>query len=79
MLQIIAEDTYEPTFVTTATVTINIKDDNDNSPTFPNATYALEVPEHSPDGTTLATITVRLFLSQKSIMQCIHKYCRMQF
>lgn len=68
MLQIIAEDMDKPSFRTTATVTINIKDDNDKSPAFPQVTYELEVPEHSPDGTTLANITVRLlYLKSQSV------------
>ncbi|XP_037531305.1 cadherin-related family member 2 [Nematolebias whitei] len=56
ILQVIAEDMDKPSFRTIATVTINIKDANDNSPTFPQDTYELEVPEHSPNGTTLTHI-----------------------
>ncbi|KAM6977843.1 cadherin-related family member 2 [Aplochiton taeniatus] len=41
----------------TATVTIKIKDVNDNNPAFPKETYLLQVPEHSPSGTTIDTIT----------------------
>ncbi|KAM8733778.1 cadherin-related family member 2 [Acanthopagrus schlegelii] len=57
VLQVIATDEDKPTFSTTATVTITIKDANDNSPTFPQDTYKLTVAEHSPAGTTIATIT----------------------
>ncbi|XP_049899176.1 cadherin-related family member 2 isoform X2 [Epinephelus moara] len=57
VLQIIAIDEDEPTLRSTATVTINIKDANDNSPKFPQDTYKLTVPEHSPVGTILANIT----------------------
>ncbi|XP_030595412.1 cadherin-related family member 2 [Archocentrus centrarchus] len=57
ILQVIAVDKDDPTFRSTAEVTINIKDDNDNSPTFQEDTYKLEVPEHSLPGTILATIT----------------------
>ncbi|KAI3351909.1 hypothetical protein L3Q82_020738, partial [Scortum barcoo] len=57
VLQVIAKDQEEPSFQSTATVTIKIKDANDNSPKFPKDTYKLTVPEHSPVGTTLATIT----------------------
>ncbi|XP_071313789.1 cadherin-related family member 2 [Trachinotus anak] len=57
VLQVIAEDQENPSFRSTATVTINIKDANDNSPTFPQDTYKLEVAEHSPVGFTVAEIT----------------------
>ncbi|XP_068570546.1 cadherin-related family member 2 [Cebidichthys violaceus] len=57
VLQVIAIDKKEPAFHSTATVTINIKDANDNSPTFPQDTYKLNVIEHSPVGTILATLT----------------------
>lgn len=58
MVQVIAVDKDDPSFCSTAEVTINIEDDNDNSPEFPKDTYKLEVPEHSPVGTEVATITV---------------------
>lgn len=57
VLQVIAIDEEEPNFNSTATVTINIKDDNDNSPTFLHDTYKLNVSEHSAVGTQLGTIT----------------------
>ncbi|XP_053285353.1 cadherin-related family member 2 [Pleuronectes platessa] len=57
VLQVVAIDEDKPTFSTTATVTISIKDANDNSPTFPHDTYKLNVSEHSPDGTIVAKIT----------------------
>ncbi|XP_042349806.1 cadherin-related family member 2 [Plectropomus leopardus] len=57
VLQVIAIDEEEPTFQSTATVTIIIKDDNDNSPVFPQDTYKLKVAEHSPVGTILAHVT----------------------
>lgn len=60
ILQVIATDKGKPSFQSTATVTINIKDTNDNSPTFPEVTYKLNVTEHSPVGTEVAVITVRL-------------------
>ncbi|KAK9517830.1 hypothetical protein VZT92_023171 [Zoarces viviparus] len=56
VLQVIATDGKNPTFQSTATVTINIKDANDNSPTFPQNTYKLNVTEHSPVGTILDTL-----------------------
>ncbi|XP_062281271.1 cadherin-related family member 2 [Scomber scombrus] len=56
VLQVIAEDQEKPEFRTTATVTIQIKDINDNSPKFPQNTYKLNVTENSPDGTEVATI-----------------------
>uniref|UniRef100_A0A3Q3M564 Cadherin domain-containing protein n=2 Tax=Mastacembelus armatus TaxID=205130 RepID=A0A3Q3M564_9TELE len=57
ILQVIAMDKEETSFRSTATVTINIKDTNDNSPTFPLDTYKLTVTEHSPVGTIVANIT----------------------
>ncbi|XP_063045944.1 cadherin-related family member 2 [Engraulis encrasicolus] len=54
---IIAVDSEDTAFQSTAIVTIAINDVNDNSPTFKNETYKLEVPEHSPAGTSIATIT----------------------
>ncbi|KAM9356765.1 cadherin-related family member 2 [Symphorus nematophorus] len=57
VLEVIAIDEDETTFRSTATVTINIKDTNDNSPKFPQDTYKLKVPEHSHAGTILANIT----------------------
>ncbi|KAM6923992.1 cadherin-related family member 2 [Xenentodon cancila] len=57
ILQVIAVDKENPTFRSTATVTIGIKDTNDNSPTFPQDTYELKVKEHSPVGTIVDIIT----------------------
>ncbi|XP_013127193.2 cadherin-related family member 2 isoform X2 [Oreochromis niloticus] len=57
ILQVTAVDQDDPTFSSTAQVTINIKDGNDNSPTFKEDTYRLNVSEHSPIGTELITIT----------------------
>uniref|UniRef100_A0A8C6PCD5 Cadherin domain-containing protein n=1 Tax=Nothobranchius furzeri TaxID=105023 RepID=A0A8C6PCD5_NOTFU len=57
VFQLTATDKDKPNFRSTATVTINIKDDNDNSPTFLKDTYELEVAEHAAVGTELATIT----------------------
>ncbi|XP_075337188.1 cadherin-related family member 2 isoform X2 [Odontesthes bonariensis] len=56
ILQVIAVD-KETNLGSTATVTINIMDANDNSPSFANDTYKLSVEEHSAAGTTLETIT----------------------
>ena len=58
MVQVIAIDEEHISFHSTATVTINIKDTNDNSPVFPMDTYKLEVAEHVAAGTVLDTITV---------------------
>lgn len=63
MVQVIAIDEEKKNFHSTATVTINIKDANDNSPKFRQDTYKLEVAEHSPVGTILDTITVSPLLS----------------
>ncbi|XP_035524592.1 cadherin-related family member 2 isoform X2 [Morone saxatilis] len=59
VLQVIATDVDEPTFKSTATVTINIKDTNDNSPKFEQDTYKLKVAEHSVAGTIIANITAK--------------------
>ncbi|XP_032383835.1 cadherin-related family member 2 isoform X2 [Etheostoma spectabile] len=56
ILQVIATD-EETNDHSTATVTINIKDANDNSPKFQQDTYKLAVAEHSPVGEVLGTIT----------------------
>ncbi|XP_041847203.1 cadherin-related family member 2 [Melanotaenia boesemani] len=56
ILQVIAID-KETNAGSTATVTINIKDINDNYPTFPKSTYKLSVAEHSPENTVVDTIT----------------------
>lgn len=66
MVQVTAVDQYKPTFSSTAQVTINIKDANDNSPTFEQDTYRLNVSEHSPIGTELAIITVSSLQSEFS-------------
>ncbi|KAK6299377.1 hypothetical protein J4Q44_G00308870 [Coregonus suidteri] len=58
VVQIIAEDLSNTVdCCSTATVTIQITDINDNSPTFPKETYDLEVDEHSANGTAVDTIT----------------------
>ncbi|XP_053734941.1 cadherin-related family member 2 [Synchiropus splendidus] len=57
VLQVIAKDLDESSFQSTATVTISIKDINDNNPRFPQDTYRLNVAEHTAEGTTIATIT----------------------
>lgn len=57
VLEVIATDEEKPGFESTATVTITIKDSNDNSPIFPQNTYKLTVAEHSPVDTTIKTIT----------------------
>ncbi|XP_023690381.2 cadherin-related family member 2 [Paramormyrops kingsleyae] len=50
------EDSTSDSF-STATVTIQINDINDNFPTFKQDTYEIAVKEHSPIGTIIATIT----------------------
>ncbi|XP_038126067.1 cadherin-related family member 2 [Cyprinodon tularosa] len=57
VVQVIAVDKKEATFQATATVTITIKDTNDNIPKFPQNTYKLNVAEHSPVGTEVTTLT----------------------
>ncbi|XP_074530782.1 cadherin-related family member 2-like [Halichoeres trimaculatus] len=57
IVEVIATDQDDTSLHSTATVTINIKDVNDNSPKFPQATYRLNVTEHADVGTVAATIT----------------------
>ncbi|XP_029369173.1 cadherin-related family member 2 [Echeneis naucrates] len=57
VLEVVAVDSDKPSFFSTATVTINIKDANDNSPKFPKDTYKLTVNESSEVSTTVAIIT----------------------
>ncbi|XP_036379638.1 cadherin-related family member 2-like [Megalops cyprinoides] len=58
ILEVVAMDTFKTEdCCSTATVTIQIKDINDNSPAFKNETYYLEVDEHSRTGKIVATIT----------------------
>ncbi|KAL2077615.1 hypothetical protein ACEWY4_027119 [Coilia grayii] len=54
---IIAVDSKDNTFSSSATVNIAINDVNDNSPRFEKETYNLEVAEHSPEGTPILRIT----------------------
>ncbi|XP_028816305.1 cadherin-related family member 2 isoform X2 [Denticeps clupeoides] len=56
-VQVVALDSLNEAFRSTATVTITINDINDNRPTFENDTYTEMVKEHSPVGTLIATIT----------------------
>ncbi|XP_072288454.1 cadherin-related family member 2 [Eucyclogobius newberryi] len=58
-LQVIAVDKGNDIFRSIADVTIDILDTNDHSPTFTNDTYYAKVPEHSEDGTIVATITAQ--------------------
>lgn len=82
MVQIIAKDQEEDSFLSTATVTINIKDTNDNSPMFPNVSYKLKVSEHSTVGTVVGTITVSPLFGVGSLRftqsecgrQVVHEY-----
>lgn len=55
--QIIANDASAD-FTSTATVTININDINDNPPLFKEDVYNADVNEHCEDGTVVTTITV---------------------
>ncbi|XP_077389123.1 cadherin-related family member 2 isoform X2 [Festucalex cinctus] len=58
VVEVIASDPEEISFVSTATVSIMITDINDNSPKFPKDTYFdLKVTEHSDVGTVVDTIT----------------------
>lgn len=55
-VQIIANDASAD-FTSTATVTININDINDNPPLFKEDVYNADVNEHCEDGTVVTTIT----------------------
>ncbi|MCJ8739643.1 hypothetical protein PDJAM_G00049530 [Pangasius djambal] len=57
IVQVVATDAGNTTFVSTATVTIKVNDINDNSPKFEKDDYKLTVPEHCENGTILDTIT----------------------
>ncbi|KAM3867063.1 cadherin-related family member 2 [Diretmus argenteus] len=57
VVKVIAIDQENHDFRSTATVTIEIKDINDNRPIFPHDSYKLQVPEHSLAGTVVANIT----------------------
>ncbi|XP_064205368.1 cadherin-related family member 2-like [Anguilla rostrata] len=58
IVEIVAIDTSKTAdCCSTAVVTIQIKDINDNNPAFKNETYYLEVDEHSRTGKVVATIT----------------------
>ncbi|XP_041652775.1 cadherin-related family member 2 [Cheilinus undulatus] len=57
IVEVIATDQDDESFRSTATVTIHIKDTNDNNPKFPEQSYSLNVSEHSPIGTVVAQIT----------------------
>ncbi|MBN3302154.1 CDHR2 protein, partial [Amia calva] len=56
-VQIVVCDAAFADFCSTATVTIAVKDINDNSPEFAKETYYLDVKEDTKNGTMLATIT----------------------
>ncbi|KAG9490625.1 hypothetical protein GDO78_006117, partial [Eleutherodactylus coqui] len=57
-VEVVANDTSLQTDCCSfALVTIDLIDINDHTPEFANATYTLEIKEHSPDGAILATIT----------------------
>ncbi|XP_056143587.1 cadherin-related family member 2 [Lampris incognitus] len=59
VVEVIAIDGEIDTFRSTATVTIKVIDTNDNSPTFPEDAYKVDVPEHSPAGKIIASITAK--------------------
>ncbi|KAI4893543.1 hypothetical protein NFI96_034344 [Prochilodus magdalenae] len=56
-VEVVATDASETSFVSTATVTIQINDTNDNVPVFEKQTYKLSVFEHCVDGTSVGTVT----------------------
>ncbi|XP_072573151.1 cadherin-related family member 2-like [Paramormyrops kingsleyae] len=57
IVEVVATDISCMDCCSTATVTIQINDINDNTPTFQHETYDIEVKEHIPKGTVIATIT----------------------
>ncbi|KAL4648783.1 cadherin-related family member 2-like, partial [Arapaima gigas] len=56
-VKLIANDSSNADCCSTATITIQINDVNDNSPVFEYETYNLNIAEHSQRGTIIATIT----------------------
>nr|XP_023966589.1 cadherin-related family member 2 [Chrysemys picta bellii] len=57
-VEIVASDTRNPgNCCSITTVTIQLLDINDHSPEFNQSTYWLQVPENSPAGTVISTIT----------------------
>ncbi|XP_074114366.1 cadherin 87A [Cotesia typhae] len=56
LLVIASEDKTASKFSSTATVTVTIKDMNDNAPSFNSATYSATVSETAAPGTNIATI-----------------------
>lgn len=65
VFQVVATDAREPSFVSTATVTIQVIDVNDNFPIFEKNAYNLFVPEHSENGIHIETITVGVWCSPR--------------
>ena len=63
-IQIEARETLTTTMrVGSATVVINIMDENDNSPVFSQPSYDLMVREDQASGAVLRTITVHILIS----------------
>ncbi|KAI5097745.1 cadherin-related family member 2 [Silurus meridionalis] len=56
IVQVVATDKGNSSFVSSATVTIKVNDMNDNFPTFEEHVYDLFVPEHCENGFILGTI-----------------------
>ncbi|KAF7698420.1 hypothetical protein HF521_004930 [Silurus meridionalis] len=59
IVQVVATDKGNSSFVSSATVTIKVNDMNDNFPTFEKNVYDLFVPEHCENGFILGTIMAR--------------------
>ncbi|XP_070818271.1 cadherin-related family member 2 [Chaetodon trifascialis] len=57
VLEVTAIDEENHNLNSTATVTINIADINDNSPQFAKDMYRFPLPEHSPAGTVIGNVT----------------------
>ncbi|XP_037400726.1 cadherin-related family member 2 [Pygocentrus nattereri] len=57
IVEVVATDATIPDFVSTATVTIQINDINDNIPEFEEQAYKLSVEEHCANGTIVGTVT----------------------
>ncbi|XP_033730834.1 cadherin-23-like [Pecten maximus] len=56
-LIVIAEDRGTPSLYSNITVTINVHDENDNTPKFVQNTYAASIPENSLQGKTVVNVS----------------------
>lgn len=65
-LQLLAVEIDTPErFSATADIVINLKDTNDNVPKFTSEYYIGRIPENSPGGSSVVSVTVRVHLGHK--------------